>query len=96
VRKIIERLEEKGAVRRIRKDGKAWVYQSAVSSPAMIRKEIRNFVDGLFGGSAAPLVAHLAEMNEISLDDLREIETRLTRLSSPTRKKKSTKASRKG
>jgi hypothetical protein len=34
-------------------------------------------VDGLFGGSAAPLVAHLADMNELSLDDLKAIETRL-------------------
>ena len=77
VRKIFERLEEKGAVRRVRKDGKAWIYCSSVSSSSMIRKEIRSFLDGLIGGSAAPLVAHLAEMNEISMDDLREIESRL-------------------
>ncbi len=54
VRKIFERLEEKGAIRRVRKEGKAWVYRSAVSSSSMIRKEIRGFLNGLFGGSAAP------------------------------------------
>lgn len=74
VRKIIERLEEKGAVERVRKDGKNWVYRSAVSAPAMIRKEIRRFLDGLFDGAAGPLVAHLAEMDALTAEDLRELE----------------------
>lgn len=77
VRKIFERLEEKGAVQRVRMDGKAVVYRSAVSSAAMIRKEIKRLLDTLFDGSAAPLVAHLAEMDAVSLDDLRALEARL-------------------
>lgn len=76
VRKIIERLEEKGAVTRVRKEGKAWVYKSAVSMSALIRKEIRRFLDVAFDGDGAPLLSHLADMNEITLDDLREIESR--------------------
>ena len=79
VRKIFERLEEKGAVVRTRKDGKAWIYRSAVKPAAMIRKEIRRLLDSLFDGSASPLVAHLADMNELSLDDLREVERQLGR-----------------
>lgn len=74
VRKIVERLEEKGAVERVRLDGKAWVYRSSVPASGMIRKEIRRFLDALFDGSARPLMAHLAEMDAVSLDDLREIE----------------------
>lgn len=77
VRKIFERLEEKGAVARVRRSGRAWVYRSAVRPAAMIRKEIRRFVDSVFGGSAAPLVQHLAEMDAVSLDDLREVEALL-------------------
>ena len=49
----------------------------SVPASAMIRKEIRRFLDHLFDGSAGPLVAHLAEMNQVSLNDLAEIETRL-------------------
>ena len=79
VRKIFERLEEKGAVVRTRKDGKAWIYRSAVKPAAMIRKEIRRLLDSLFDGSASPLVAHLADMNELSMDDLREVERQLGR-----------------
>jgi predicted transcriptional regulator len=77
VRKIFERLEEKGAVERVRRDGRAWVYRSRVSPPDMIQKEIRRLVEALFDGSGAPLVAHLADMDAVSLEDLREIESRL-------------------
>ena len=77
VRKIFERLEEKGAVVRVRKDGRAWVYRSAVKPSAMIRKEIRRFLDSVFDGAAGSLVSHLADMDELSLKDLREIERHL-------------------
>jgi predicted transcriptional regulator len=79
VRKIFERLEDKGAVRRVRREGKAWVYRSAVPPTAMIRKEIRRFLDSVFDGSADSLVSHLAEMEELSLADLRELERQLRR-----------------
>ena len=74
VKKIVERLEEKGAVERVRKRGNAWVYRSSVSAPEMIRKEIRRFLETVFDGNAAPLVAHLADMDELTIEDLKEIE----------------------
>ena len=77
VRKIFERLEEKGAIERVRLDGKAWVYRSAVSSSRMIRKEIRQFLDMFFDGSASPLVSHLADMDALSIEDLHELEKQL-------------------
>ena len=78
VRKIFERLEEKGAVERVRMEGKAWVYRSTVRPASMIRKEIRRLLDVLFDGSAEPLVQHLADMNELSLADLRALEKQLS------------------
>ncbi len=87
VKKIFERLEEKGAVERVRREGKAWVYKSTVKPRAMIRKEIRRLLDSLFDGEAVPLVAHLAEMDELSLDDLQEIEQTLNKDRSRRRKK---------
>ena len=48
VRKIVDRLEEKSAIERVRKDGRAWVYRSAVSPSAMLKKEIRRFLDVAF------------------------------------------------
>jgi BlaI family penicillinase repressor len=86
VKKIFERLEEKGAVERTRRDGKAWVYRSTVKPRAMIHKEVRRLLDALFDGEAAPLVAHLADTDELSLDDLREIE-RTLKQERPARRK---------
>ncbi len=40
----------------------------------MIHKEIRRLLDTFFDGSAAPLVAHLADMEAVSLDEIRELE----------------------
>jgi BlaI family penicillinase repressor len=74
VRKIVERLEEKGAIERVRKSDKAWVYRSVVAPSAMLRKEIRRFLDAAFDGAAAPLVAQLADMNEVTLADIKELE----------------------
>ena len=84
VRKIIERLEEKGAVERVRLDGKALVYRPAVSQSQMLRKEVRRFLDTAFGGVATPLIAHLADMNELSLDDLRAVERQLENDNGPS------------
>ena len=79
VRKIVERLEEKGAIERVRKDDKAWVYRSAVSPSAMLGKEVRRFLDAAFDGAAAPLVAQLADMNEVTLEDIRALEQHVSR-----------------
>ena len=87
-RKIFERLEEKGAVVRVRREGRAWIYRSAVSPSKMIRKEISRLINGLFDGRGGPLIAPLADMDAISLADLREIEATLrTRTSSRPGKK---------
>jgi len=79
VRKIFERLEAKGAVRRVRREGKAWVYRSEVPASDITRKEIRRLLDSLFDGSALSLVSHLADMKELSVEDLHEIEQTLGR-----------------
>jgi BlaI family penicillinase repressor len=74
IRKIVERLEAKGAIERVRVEGQAVVYRAAVPRAAVIRHEIRRFLDVMFDGSAAPLVAHLAEMDAVTLEDLKDLE----------------------
>ena len=83
VRKIFERLENKGAVRRVRRDGTAWIYRSAVSPAAMIRKEVGRLLDTLFDGSGEPLVSHLVDMDAVTLEDLRAVEARLLSRGAP-------------
>ena len=89
VRKIVERLEDKGAVVRVRKHERAWIYRSAIKPSAMIRKEIRRFLDVAFDGAATALVAQLADMKEVTLEDLRELERQLGSGHSGKRKRNS-------
>ena len=90
VQTIIRRLEEKGAVRQVKKIGNAHIFEPTVTRQAAHRRLINELLD-LFGGSARPLMAHLAEAGKLSLDDVRELESRLSgqesREQSPSRKK---------
>lgn len=76
VQTMIYRLEEKGAVRRVKKIGNAHIF-----APAMPRKSaVGSLVDQLvnhLGGSPVPLVSHLVESGQISLKEIKEIEALL-------------------
>jgi BlaI family penicillinase repressor len=69
VQTIVRRLEEKGAVRRVKKI----IFEPTVTRKAAHRRLIDELLE-LFGGSARPLMAHLAEAGKLSLEDLREME----------------------
>src|SRR5262245_11952365 len=60
VQTIIRRLEEKGAVRQTKQVGHAHIFEPAFTRDAAHRRLIDELLD-LFGGSARPLMAHLAE-----------------------------------
>jgi BlaI family penicillinase repressor len=76
VQTIVRRLEDKGAVRRLKKVGNALIFEPAMTRKAAHHRLIVELLD-LFGGSARPLVAHLAEIGKLTLDDVRELEDRL-------------------
>lgn len=76
VQTIVRRLEEKGAVRQVRKIGNAFIFEPAVSKKAAHRRLIDDLLQ-VFGGSARPLMAHLVESGKVSLDDIRELENLL-------------------
>src|SRR5262245_63165881 len=76
VQTIVYRLEEKGALRRLKKIGNAHVFEAAVTRQAAQRRVIDEVLD-LFGGSARPLMAHLVESGRLTLEDVRELERTL-------------------
>lgn len=76
VQTIVYRLEEKGAVRRVKKIGNAHIFEAAVTRQSTHRRLINELLD-LFGGSARPLMAHLVETGKLSLEDVRELESDL-------------------
>ena len=76
VQTIVYRLEEKGAVRRVKKIGNAHIFEAAITRNSAHRRLINELLD-LFGGSARPLMAHLVETGKLSLEDVREVESDL-------------------
>jgi predicted transcriptional regulator len=73
VQTLMARLEEKRAVRRIRKIGNANVFEPVLGRGDVRHAIVRDILDA-FGGSARPLVAHLVEAGALTLEDLRAIE----------------------
>ena len=72
VKTLLSRLTNKGAVS-YDQDGRRYLY-----SPILARR----LVDRLFGGRAAPLIAHLAEQQTFTAEDLAEIERLIGELKS--------------
>jgi BlaI family transcriptional regulator, penicillinase repressor len=77
VQTIVRRLEEKNAVRRLRKIGNALIFEPAITRKAVHGRLITELLQ-MFGGSARPLMAHLAEMGKLNLEDVRELEALMT------------------
>ena len=81
VQTIVYRLEEKGAVRRVKKVGNAHVFEPVVTRRATVRRLFDELL-GFFGGSPRTLMAQLVEGGHLTLEDLREAEDLLGRLES--------------
>lgn len=88
VQTIIRRLEEKGAVRQVKKIGNALIFEPVVTRQAAHRRLIDELL-AVFGGSARPLMAHLAEAGKLSLEDVRELESLLSQQPAPIEEQKS-------
>ena len=73
VQTIVRRLEEKDAVRRLKKIGNAFIFEPVVTRQSAHHSLINELLES-FGGSARPLMAHLAETGKLSLEDLKELE----------------------
>lgn len=76
VQTIMRRLEEKQAVRRIKKIGNALIFEPSITRRATHGRLISELLE-LFGGSVRPLMAYLAEMRKLDLEDVRELEALL-------------------
>jgi len=76
VQTMIYRLEEKKALRRVKKIGNAHVFEALITRKAVYRRLIDDLLD-LFGGSAAPVMAHLVESGKLSLAEVRAVEVAL-------------------
>jgi predicted transcriptional regulator len=79
VQTIIYRLEEKGAVRRVKKVGNAHIFEAVVTRKAAHGRLIDELLNA-FGGSPRSLMAQLVETGRLTLEDVRHIENTLASL----------------
>ena len=79
VQTVVYRLEAKKALRRVKKIGNAHVFDAAISRTAAHRRLIDELL-GFFGGRSQPVMAHLIESGQLTLEDLDEAKRALRRL----------------
>jgi BlaI family penicillinase repressor len=80
VQTTIYRLETKGVVRRVKKVGNFHLFAAAITRDAAQRRLIDDLM-ALFGGRSQPVMAHLIDSGNLSLDDVKEAERTLLGLS---------------
>lgn len=73
IQTIVYRLEEQGAVRRVRKIGNAHIFEAATSRQEARGRAVEDLLR-FFGGRAQTVMAHLVESGKLTRDDIRETE----------------------
>ena len=76
VKTLLGRLLAKSVIAH-EEDGRRYLYRPLVGRDEYVSGESRRLIDRLFGGKLTPLVAHLAERDELSQNDIAEIEALL-------------------
>ena len=79
IQTMVYRLEVKSAVRRLKKVGNFHIFEAAVSRDAAQRKLIDDLL-AVFGGRTQPVMAHLIESGQLTLEDVKEAEKILRKL----------------
>ncbi len=76
VQTMIYRLEQKGALKRVKRVGNADIFEAVITRKSVYRRLITDLLE-LFGGSPAPVMSHLIETGRLTLSDLRALEKKL-------------------
>jgi predicted transcriptional regulator len=69
-------LEKKGHLRK-KEEGRSFVYRPTRPQRQVVRSMVREFVERVFGGDAAPLLAHLVENEKLTSEELDALAKRI-------------------
>ncbi|MDH5822880.1 BlaI/MecI/CopY family transcriptional regulator [Luteimonas sp. RD2P54] len=72
VKTLLNRLLKKGAIAAER-DGRRYLYAPLLARDAWVAQQSEGFVERIFGGRVAPLVAHFSERGRLTPEDLAEL-----------------------
>ena len=87
VQTIVNRLEGKSAVRRVRKISNAHIFEPVIARDET-RHRLLDEILGFFGGRVQPMMAQLAEAGKLTRDDIRELEKTIKKIESQQRAEK--------
>lgn len=73
VKTLLNRLVTKGAVS-FEKDGRAYLYSPVVQQADYMQRESMSFIQRVFSGRLAPLVAGFAEQKQLKAEDVAELK----------------------
>ena len=73
IQTTVYRLEDKEAVRRVKKISNAHIFEAVVSRDVARGRLIGDLLS-LFGGRTQPVMAHLVETGKLTLNDVQETE----------------------
>jgi BlaI family transcriptional regulator, penicillinase repressor len=76
IQTTVYRLEEKKALRRVRKISNAHIFEPLVPKD-VARHKLLDEILSFFGGRAQPMMAQLVEAGKLTLEDVRELEAML-------------------
>ena len=71
VQTVVNRLETKGAIRRVDKISNAHVFEAAISQASAQHRMLDELV-AWFGGKPLPIMTHLIESGRLTEDEIRE------------------------
>jgi len=80
IQTTVYRMEAKGIVDRVRKVGNFHLFAAGITRVAAQRGIVDDLLS-YFGGHGQPVMAHLIESGKLSLEDVKEAEKTLKRLS---------------
>lgn len=79
IQKMVYRMEEKKAVRRLRKVGNFHIFAPMITREAAQRTLVDELL-AIFGGESRPVVAHLIGAGKLTLDDVEYAEKTLKKI----------------
>lgn len=73
VKTLLNRLLNKGAISAV-KDGRRYLYAPLLKREQWLASESKGFLDRMFNGKVAPLVAHFSRQRKLSKSDIAELK----------------------
>jgi BlaI family penicillinase repressor len=78
VKTTVNRLEDKGAIERIRMYGRTILYGPLIKESTLASPIVKDVLRRLFGGEARSLISHLLKVENLSVEDMEYLQEQIS------------------